>query len=89
MSENDGRNESQLVEWAGLEHYLKMFITANLPTPQTWYSDIIGHSLMMWLLWMTISRSKGGPLPSMSKSSIVIFFLQIKSKWKTQNSIKR
>lgn len=85
MSENDGRNESQLVEWAGLEHYLKTFIAANLPTPQKWYSDIIGHSLTMWLLWMTISRSKGDPLPSASNSFILILFLQIKFKWKMRN----
>ncbi|KAF9460340.1 hypothetical protein BDZ94DRAFT_1284000 [Collybia nuda] len=56
MSENDGKNESQLIKWAGLELYLEAFMATITQTPQTWYSDVVGHSLAMWLLWMTISR---------------------------------
>ena len=58
MSENDGKNECQLADWAGLGQYLEAMTLARMRSPPMWYTDIMSDSLMSWLLWMTISRSR-------------------------------
>ena len=62
MSENDGKNERQLVDWAGLGQYLEATTFSRTRSPPMWYSDTMSDSLMSWLLWMTISRSMSCPI---------------------------
>jgi hypothetical protein len=60
MSENDGRNERQLIEWAGIEGYLPLAIAyRSRPSPgypPSWFTDTEWTSLITWLLWMTSTR---------------------------------
>ncbi|KAF8071573.1 hypothetical protein FPV67DRAFT_882445 [Lyophyllum atratum] len=58
MSESDGKNESQLLDWAGLKSYLDILVMARLHLRVAWDSDLTSNSLLVWLLWMTISRSE-------------------------------
>jgi hypothetical protein len=69
MSENDGKNERQLTDWAGLAQYLEITTLARMRAPPMWYTDIMSDSLMSWLLWMTISRrSKPSATPRTARS---------------------
>lgn len=60
MLENDGKNERQLVEWAGLYGYLKRETCARFKadpsSPINWFQDTEETSLILWLWWMTFSR---------------------------------
>lgn len=57
MSESDGKNESQLCEWANLNEYLRIMIAFRArPSTVSWYEDPVSDSLMAWLMWMSISR---------------------------------
>jgi hypothetical protein len=58
MQESDGRNESQLIEWACIPGYLyRVFYLCVRATPGAswgWYSDSEATSLIVWLLFMTV-----------------------------------
>jgi hypothetical protein len=58
MQESDGRNESQLIEWARIRGYLyRVFYLCVRATPGAswgWYSDTEATSLIVWLLFMTV-----------------------------------
>jgi hypothetical protein len=60
MSESDGRNESQLIEWARVEPYLYNVMIHRLRAPAdspiSWLGEMEGTSLTVWLLWMTTSQ---------------------------------
>ncbi|GLB44816.1 hypothetical protein LshimejAT787_1801530 [Lyophyllum shimeji] len=56
MSESDGKNESQLLDWAGLRRYLDILVASRLYRRVPWGMDITSSSLLVWLLWMTTSR---------------------------------
>lgn len=58
MSESDGKNESQLLEWADLRTYLDTLIVLRVHMHLPWHTNVMQSSLLLWLLWMTISRSK-------------------------------
>jgi hypothetical protein len=58
MSENDGKNERQLMDWAGLRQYLETTTLIRTRSAPMWYTDVMSDSLMAWLLWMTISRGR-------------------------------
>lgn len=57
LLENDGRNESQLVEWSDIRRFLYHVIIYRARTPQgsssLWFVDTEGTALTVWLLWMT------------------------------------
>jgi hypothetical protein len=59
MLENDGRNESQLLDYAGLRQYLQSLIIYRT-TPQAqelgWFQNSVVDSLLIWLLWLTSSE---------------------------------
>ncbi|KAF5379763.1 hypothetical protein D9615_005748 [Tricholomella constricta] len=57
MSESDGKNESQLLDWADLKGYLEILIVARMRLAMPWNSDVMSTSLLVWLSWMTTSRS--------------------------------
>ncbi|RDB25822.1 hypothetical protein Hypma_006293 [Hypsizygus marmoreus] len=57
MSESDGKNESQLLEWAGLKEYLQIIVLTRLHLNTPWDSDLRLTSLIIWLFWMTTSRT--------------------------------
>ncbi|KAF5341371.1 hypothetical protein D9758_012282 [Tetrapyrgos nigripes] len=60
MSENDGRNERQLVEWARLYPYLQraasMRFESDPNSSASWYSGSECTALILWLWWMIFSR---------------------------------
>ena len=58
MSENDGKNERQLTDWASLGQYLEATTLARMRSPPLWYADVISDALISWLLWMSLSRSR-------------------------------
>ncbi|KAF8896693.1 hypothetical protein BD779DRAFT_1497292 [Infundibulicybe gibba] len=59
LSENDGRNESQLFNWAKLQRYLEQMLVHRLgSSPFSWYHDPISDALFSWILWMSNSREK-------------------------------
>lgn len=68
MSENDGKNERQLADWAGLGEYLEATTLARMRSPPMWYTDIISDSLISWLLWMSISRSRLSAFPRIARN---------------------
>lgn len=61
MSENDGKNEKQLIDYAGLPAYLQsLIIYRSQPHDLTWYRNPTLDSLMVWIMWMTASRGEIG-----------------------------
>jgi hypothetical protein len=62
MMENDGKNECQLLEWAGLNLYiynvLLLRARARPGSARAWLTDTEGSALTVWLLWMTVNRGK-------------------------------
>lgn len=61
MSENDGKNEKQLVDYAGLPAYLQSVIIYRTQPDDSdlrWYQNPTLDSLLVWVLWMTASRGK-------------------------------
>jgi hypothetical protein len=59
MSENDGKNERQLIDYAGLLAYLQsVIIYRSRPHDLAWYRNPTLDSLMVWIMWMTASRGK-------------------------------
>ncbi|KAF8224160.1 hypothetical protein L208DRAFT_1425867 [Tricholoma matsutake] len=71
MSENDGKNERQLADWAGLGEYLEATTLARMRSPPMWYTDIISDSLISWLLWMSISRNANSTIQSSFNKLVV------------------
>jgi len=65
LSESDGRNERQLLEWSNIRPFLYhiIFCRARAPSgsPHSWFFDTEGTALTLWLLWMTASA---GELPN-------------------------
>lgn len=62
MSESDGKNESQLIDWAGLKSYLDIFIMTRTHLSRPWNVDFTSSSLALWLMWMTRSSSEVYPI---------------------------
>jgi hypothetical protein len=62
MLESDGRNESQLIDWAGVVEYLYTVISDRTNVPPTsqwsWFEEREGTALTIWLLFMTMERGK-------------------------------
>lgn len=62
MLESDGRNESQLIEWAGVEQFLHAVLIYRVRAPpgssHAWFTESEGTALVVWLLWMTASRGE-------------------------------
>lgn len=59
MSENDGKNERQLIDYAGLLAYLQsVIIYRSRPHDLAWYRNPTLDSLMVWIMWMTASRDQ-------------------------------
>ncbi|KAL0945455.1 hypothetical protein HGRIS_000945 [Hohenbuehelia grisea] len=63
LLEGDGRNEIQLFDWAGFSLFLSsVIIKRMIPTSRggspSWFSDIHGTSLIVWLLWMSACRGQ-------------------------------
>ncbi|THU83391.1 hypothetical protein K435DRAFT_844066 [Dendrothele bispora CBS 962.96] len=60
MSENDGRNERQLIEWARIYPYLQratsMRFESEPNSSANWFSGSQGTALILWLWWMIFSR---------------------------------
>lgn len=60
MLESDGRNESQLIEWANLPAYLYQVIAYRAAvrhgSSSLWFSESEGTALTIWLIWMTSSK---------------------------------
>jgi hypothetical protein len=60
MTESDGKNESRLIEWAGIDVYIRNVLVyrALVPpgSPLAWLTDTEGSALTVWLLWMTVNR---------------------------------
>lgn len=60
MIENDGRNESQLLDYAGLHQYLQSLVLYQTTSPQAqelgWFRNPVVDSLLIWLLWLTSSE---------------------------------
>jgi hypothetical protein len=60
MIESDGKNETQLIEWAKIKDYLQLAIgnMANtVPGSQNiWFTETEGASLAVWLLWLTSNQ---------------------------------
>ena len=52
MLENDGKNERLLLEYAGIDHWLKHYWVAisNSIEEEGWPSNSLTHSVSMWLL---------------------------------------
>ena len=59
MMEGDGRNETHLIDWAGIREYLMMIILRQARGAEnfsrTWSSENVENALVVWLLWMTSS----------------------------------
>ncbi|KAF8813497.1 hypothetical protein BYT27DRAFT_7335105 [Phlegmacium glaucopus] len=59
MSENDGKNEKQLIDYAGLPAYLQsVIIYRSRPHDLAWYRNPTLDSLLVWIMWMTASRDQ-------------------------------
>jgi hypothetical protein len=57
--ESDGRNESQLIDWAGIVEYLYLVISHRTRArPTSWFEEPEGTALTIWLLFMTVGRGK-------------------------------
>ncbi|PFH46019.1 hypothetical protein AMATHDRAFT_156930 [Amanita thiersii Skay4041] len=57
LSENDGKNEQQLLNWARLRRYLNSLMVARAHgPPQPIETDTTVYALTTWLMWMTSSR---------------------------------
>jgi hypothetical protein len=64
LLENDGRNQSQLSDWANLPDWVLGAVALRSPSSPTNPSrapDPEGISLAVWLLWMTGSKGKPSP----------------------------
>jgi hypothetical protein len=57
LLEGDGRNETHLIEWAGIQDYLTMIILhrAQGNSSYPWSLENEQDALIVWLLWMTSS----------------------------------
>jgi len=62
LLESDGRNESQLIEWADIRRFLYHVIIYRARTLQgsssLWFADTEGTALTVWLLWMTANAGE-------------------------------
>lgn len=61
LSESDGKNEGQLLDWAKLDMFIyKTFsgIVRSPPVIHTWFSTIEWSSLFVWLFWMTTNQGE-------------------------------
>jgi len=57
MSENDGKNNAQLLKYACFESYLQSLIIYRGTSPNlAWHRDNTVDSLVLWLLWQTSRR---------------------------------
>ncbi|KDR78686.1 hypothetical protein GALMADRAFT_244185 [Galerina marginata CBS 339.88] len=57
MSENDGKNEAQLIQWADLKSYLRaLIIYRGTSYDLAWFKNPTLDSLVVWLLWETSER---------------------------------
>ena len=56
LLESDGRNEHQLVTWAGLRDYVLLFLSRNLLSERDasgWPFESEVNALAVWLLWLS------------------------------------
>jgi hypothetical protein len=62
MMEGDGRNETHLIEWAGIREYLMMIILHRARgvenSSRIWFLESEEAALVVWLFWMTSSPSE-------------------------------
>lgn len=69
--EDDGRNYSQIVDWADIRQFLYKVISYRARAPPgstcSWFQDTEGTALTVWLLWMTASS---GQYPHSRHSSV-------------------
>lgn len=57
MVESDGKNEAQLLEWAGLKTFADRFVRERLwegrDNYNGWPAESVTNSLALWLMWLT------------------------------------
>lgn len=61
LLESDGRNERQLIEWAGLRDYALAYLVQSLGVHRDsygWPTESEENALAVWLLWMSGDEGK-------------------------------
>lgn len=61
LLEDDGRNSTQLLSYAGLHHYIQVLIVerAESQTPGSrWFRQPVVDTLILWIYWLINDRGK-------------------------------
>lgn len=61
LLEDDGRNSTQLLSYAGLRHYIQVLIVerAESQTPGSrWFRQPVVDTLILWIYWLINDRGK-------------------------------
>ncbi|KII89697.1 hypothetical protein PLICRDRAFT_39834 [Plicaturopsis crispa FD-325 SS-3] len=80
MMESDGKNESQLIEWADIPRFVRRAIHCRMETG-AFLRDSEGMALTLWLLWMSDSRENIARFYPYAELTLLLYSFTARGYW--------